>query len=213
MSIATLWTSTRTGGTVAHMVAAASGLDIEVRFISLRAGDHKTPAYLALNPKGEVPALDVGGGFVITETPAVCTWIADMAPDSGLLPLAHPQRAKALEWMAWCHFHLARSFTMIFAANRMAGGDEAVAAVIKAQAAIRSQAALAYADAAVQADGTLLGTGQVTVPDIQLFMIVGFAGAMGIDLAPMAGLQRLQATVGANPGVQAALAREAAAGG
>lgn len=213
MSIATLWTSTRTGGTVAHMVASASGLDIDYRFISLRAGEHKTPAFLALNPKGEVPALDVGGGFVITETPAVCTWLADMAPERGLLPAEHPRRAKALEWTAWCHFHLARSFTMIFAANRMAGGDEAVAAVIKAQAAIRSRAALEHADASVQADGSLIGTGVVTVPDIQLFMITNFADAMGIDVGPMAGLQRLRTLVGAHPGVQAALAREAAAGG
>lgn len=213
MSIATLWTSTRTGGTVSHMVAAASGLDIALRFISLRAGDHKTPAYLALNPKGEVPALDVGGGVVITETPAICTWIADMAPASGLLPAEHPQRAKALEWMAWCHFHLSRSFVLVFAANRFAGGDAAVAAVIKAQAVIRSQAALDYANAAVQADGTLLGTGHATIPDIQLFMITNFADAMAIDIGAMAGLQRLRAMVGANPGVQAALAREAAAGG
>ncbi|WP_431281593.1 glutathione S-transferase family protein [Humitalea sp. 24SJ18S-53] len=212
MTIATLWTSTRTNGTVAHMVAAASALPIEYRFISLRGGDHKTPGYLALNPKGEVPALDVGGGVVVTENPAICTWIADMAPGAGLLPTSHPQRAKALEWMAWCQFTTARAFFLALGARRIAGDDAAAAAVIKADGLRRSQAALALADAAIQPDGTLLGTGQVMVPDIHLFMLTTFAGFASIDITQMAGLQRLRATVGANPGVQAALARETAIG-
>ena len=48
-----LWTSTFTSGTLAHQVAAVSGLPFELRFISLRAGDHKKPDYLVVNPKGE----------------------------------------------------------------------------------------------------------------------------------------------------------------
>ena len=54
-----LWTSTKTSGTIVHAMVAVSGLDIDVRFISLRQGEHKTPDFLAINPKGEVAALQM----------------------------------------------------------------------------------------------------------------------------------------------------------
>ncbi len=80
MSGATLWTSTFTSGTLAHQIAAVAGVPFELRFISLRAGDHKKPDYLAVNPKGEVPALQLPDGTVVTELPAIIQWFAEAAP-------------------------------------------------------------------------------------------------------------------------------------
>ena len=69
-----LWTSTRTSGTIVHQMAAVSGLDLDIRFISLRKGDHKTPDFLAINPKGEVAAIQIpDAGVAITEIPAART--------------------------------------------------------------------------------------------------------------------------------------------
>ncbi|MFM2149395.1 MAG: hypothetical protein RLZZ187_1701, partial [Pseudomonadota bacterium] len=110
-----LWTSTFTSGTLAHQVAAVSGLPFELRFISLRAGDHRKPDYLALNPKGEVPALQLPDGTVITEAPAIIQWFAEAAPESGLLPRNPAQRIKGIEWLAWCHWSMGRHFNPCFA--------------------------------------------------------------------------------------------------
>lgn len=207
--IATLWTSSNTSGTIAHLVAAQSGLAITPRFISLRQGDHKLPDYLALNPKGEVPALQLPDGSVITETPAILLWIADQAPDSGLLPATHPARAEAWEWVSWCHFQLPRSFQLCFQAKRLLPDDDAAAEALRAVGQLRCRAAFALAEQAVQADGTLLGTGRPGAADIFLAVLVRFAAFVQIDLADHPGLIRLAALVAAQPAIAAGLELEA----
>ena len=207
--LATLWTSSNTSGTVAHLVAAQSGLAIAPRFISLRQGEHKAPDYLAINPKGEVPALQLAGGAVITETPAILLWVADAAPQAGLLPAAHPARAQAVGWISWCHFHMARSFQMAFQAKRLAGGDEAAAAILREAAVSRCRAQFEFANAAIAADGTLLGTGRPGAADIFLALLVRFAGFLQMDIGDLAGLTRLAALVMAQPAIAAAMELEA----
>jgi glutathione S-transferase len=59
----------------------------------------KAPAYLAINPMGKVPAL-THGGVVITEVAAICTYLADAFPRSGLAPAAtDPARGSYLRWI------------------------------------------------------------------------------------------------------------------
>lgn len=210
-----LWTSTRTSGTIVHSMAAVSGLDIDVRFISLRNGDHKTPDFLAINPKGQVAALQLpDAGTTITEIPAMALWLAEAAPASGLLPQDAVGRAKGMEWLCWCHFRMASDFFVAFQAKRLAGGDEALAATVRAAAAAKAQEALAFADAALgrMATGTLLGTTGITAPDIFLASLLHFAGFLGIATDDLVHLQALAAKVAAHPAVTAAMARETEAG-
>lgn len=208
-----LWTSTFTSGTLAHQVAAVSGLPFELRFISLRAGEHKKPDYLAVNPKGEVPALQLPDGTVITEAPAIIQWFAEAAPDSGLLPRDPSRRIKAIEWLAWCHWSMGRHFNPCFAATRFVDGDEQAAPAVRAAALKRARAALVFADAALQArGGTLVGTETPAAPDLFLASLGGFAGFLKLDISDLAALGALMRRVAAMPAVAAALAREKAQG-
>ncbi len=209
----TLWTSTFTSGTLVHQVAALSGLPFELRFISLRAGDHKKPEYLALNPKGEVPALQLPDGTVITELPAIIQWFAEAAPDSGLLPRETTARIKAIEWLAWCHWSMGRHFSACFAPLRLVDGDEQAATVLRAAALKRVVTALAFAEAALaRHGGTLVGTAAPSAPDIFLASLGNFAGFLKLDIAHLSALNALMAQVRAMPPVAAALAREQAQG-
>lgn len=206
-----LWTSTRTSGSIVHQMAAASGLDIDVRFISLRAGDHRRPDYLAINPKGEVAALQLPAeGTTVTEIPAIALWLAEAAPGAGLLPTDPLGRAKGMEWLAWCHFRMANTFSMAFLADRFAGGDAAAARTLRAAAIPRAHDALAFAEAALDGrpHGTILGTPQVTAPDIFLAALLAFAGFLGIEAADFPRLSALAARVAAQPRIAAAIARE-----
>lgn len=206
-----LWTSTRTSGTIVHQMAAASGLDLDIRFISLRKGDHKTPDYLAINPKGEVAAIQLpDAGVTITEIPAMALWLAEAAPASGLLPTDAVGKAKGMEWLAWCHFRMANTFFVAFQAKRLFADDEAAAAALRSAATARAGEALAFADAALakQPNGTLLGTAQVTAPDIFLAALLGFAGFLGLPTDGLVHLKALGAKVAAVPAIAAALARE-----
>jgi glutathione S-transferase len=208
-----LWTSTFTSGTLAHQVAAVSGLPFELRFISLRAGEHKKPGYLAVNPKGEVPALQLPDGTVITEIPAIIQWFAEAAPDSGLLPREPSKRIKAIEWLAWCHWSMGRHFNPCFAATRFVDGDEHAATAVRAAALKRARAALEFGNAALQAGGgTLVGTPAPSAPDLFLGSLGGFAGFLKLDISDLTALGALMRRVAAMPAVAAALEREKAQG-
>jgi glutathione S-transferase len=206
-----LWTSTRTSGSIVHQMAAVSGLDIDIRFISLRNGDHKTPDYLAINPKGEVAALQLpDAGATITEIPAMALWLAEAAPHSGLLPRDAVGRAKGMEWLCWCHFRMANVFYVTFQAGMLSGGDEAMAAALRAVTRTRAREVLEFADAALarMANGTLLGTPGITAPDIFLAALTSFAAFLDFATDDLAHLSALAAKVAAHPAIAAAMARE-----
>lgn len=76
-------------GTIAVAVAITleeAGLAYEPVKVDFAAAEQTKPAYLALNPKGRVPALLTGDGTILTETGALLDYIAALAPQSGLVP-------------------------------------------------------------------------------------------------------------------------------
>lgn len=80
-----------------------TGAEYEYVPIDLRAGAGRQPDYLALNIGGKVPTL-VDGEFVLTESAAICTYVGDRFPDTGLVPLVGTrERAR---YNQWCYFAL-----------------------------------------------------------------------------------------------------------
>jgi glutathione S-transferase len=61
-------------------------------------GDSRTPAYLAMNPAGQVPAVILPGGRPLAQSNAI---ILHLAEGSALIPSDAYDRAKMLEWMFW----------------------------------------------------------------------------------------------------------------
>src|SRR5438270_5995729 len=68
-----------------HITLKEAGLDYTVERIDTRNSQQTTPAYLAINPKGRVPALVTDRG-VLTETPAILAFVAQGAPEKKLMP-------------------------------------------------------------------------------------------------------------------------------
>ncbi len=66
-----------------------SGLAFEVRKVDFASAEQRSPTYLAINPKGRVPALATDRG-VLTETPAILAYVAQIAPEKRLAPLDDP---------------------------------------------------------------------------------------------------------------------------
>ncbi|MGZ3438833.1 MAG: glutathione S-transferase family protein [Polyangia bacterium] len=98
-----------------HIALEESGAKFESQRIDLRAREQKSPEYLKINPKGFVPALVLDGGVVLTENPAILSYIADTHPQANLL--AKPgelARAKAQEWLAWCSSTVHIAFKPLF---------------------------------------------------------------------------------------------------
>jgi glutathione S-transferase len=61
------------------------GLPFKTELVAFVRGDHRSPSYSALNPKGKVPVLCVDGR-VLTENVAILSWLANAFPDAALLP-------------------------------------------------------------------------------------------------------------------------------
>lgn len=70
-----------------HIVLSEAGADFEAVRVDFGSAEQTKPEYLAINPKGRVPALITEHG-ILTETPAVLAYIAQRYPDAGLAPLA-----------------------------------------------------------------------------------------------------------------------------
>jgi glutathione S-transferase len=87
----TLFHSPDSCARAAHIAWEEVGAAFESVPMSLAAGDQRQPDYLAVNPKGRVPALVTAHG-VLTETPAILTYIAQLHPDSPLGLPADPFR-------------------------------------------------------------------------------------------------------------------------
>jgi glutathione S-transferase len=68
-----------------HIALEEAGLTYEARKVDFGANEQRSEAYLRLNPKGRVPALVTPQG-VITETPAILTYVAQSAPGANLAP-------------------------------------------------------------------------------------------------------------------------------
>jgi glutathione S-transferase len=83
------------------MLLEELGAQYDMHVLNLVAGEQRQPAYLKVNPMGKVPAISHHGQLV-TERPAVFTYLADLFPEAGLAPgLTEPLRGPYLRWMAF----------------------------------------------------------------------------------------------------------------
>ena len=80
----TLYTNPQSRGRIARWMLEEVGYPYHVEVLDY-ATTMKAPAYLAINPMGKVPALQHGTA-VVTETPAICAYLADAFPKAGLAP-------------------------------------------------------------------------------------------------------------------------------
>src|SRR5579863_10699943 len=84
-----------------HILLEESGLAYSAELVAIAEGKQRTPEYLAVNPKGRVPALVTEEGEVLTEVPAISWYIADAAPAVRLLPQGRLPAARSFEWFNW----------------------------------------------------------------------------------------------------------------
>jgi glutathione S-transferase len=90
------------GAFAAEAALAEAGVRCDFREISLQRNEQRSPEFLAVNPAGKIPALQLPEGEVITETLAMLLTIAERYPNAGLLPPAGtPARAQAYRWLSF----------------------------------------------------------------------------------------------------------------
>ena len=86
-------------GRIVHWMLEEVGAPYETKIIDLEKREQKAPEYLAINPMGKIPAI-VHGATVVTETAAICAYLADAYPSAGLAPPVGDQaRGTYYRWL------------------------------------------------------------------------------------------------------------------
>jgi glutathione S-transferase len=187
-----------------HIALREAGQTFELEKTDIR--NKKTASggdFIAINPKGYVPALQLEDGSVITEGAAILQYIADLAPESGLAPANGTlPRVRLQEWLGFIATEVHKAYSPLF--NPAITEDAAAAA--KARLAGR----YAWIDTQLAGRDFLLGD-TFTVADAYLFVVSNWGGRMGIDIAQWPNVAAWFGRVGARPAVGAAMGAEASA--
>jgi glutathione S-transferase len=156
--------------------------------------------FYSINAKGYVPVLELDDGTRLTEGPAIVQYLADRVPERGLAPAAGTMaRVRLQEWLNFISTELHKSYSPLFNA---AMPEEA-----KALFRARLHERLQWVDGQLEGRAFLLGDA-FTVADAYLFVVSGWGGFVGVDLAPYRNLGAYRERIAARPSVQAALKAE-----
>ncbi len=80
-----------------HVIMEEIGAPFDVRVVDFATKEQKSPEYLALNPKGKVPALVREDGSVLTEFAAIALWLSMTNPEKKLIPTDPEGIARTIE--------------------------------------------------------------------------------------------------------------------
>ena len=185
-----------------HISLREAGVAFDLERVDTRTRTTASGAdYLAVNPKGYVPALQLDGGEVLTEGAAVVQFIADRHPASGLAPANGTlERARLQEHLNFIASELHKAFTPLFDPSAPEAAKQAAPAAIARR--------LDHVERLL-ADGRswLLGE-RFSVADAYLFTVANWTGPTGIGLDRWPKLAAFVARVAARPAVQAAMRAE-----
>ncbi|AWI54894.1 glutathione transferase GstA [Aquabacterium olei] len=184
-----------------HIVLEESGLPFETEQVDLRKKTTASGAdYSEINPKGYVPALVLDNGVLLTEGPAIVQYLADQVPDKQLAPANGTlARYQLQSWLTFIGTEVHKSFTPFFKPDSTPEMKDAARANLERR--------LGYINTELAGREYLLPEGY-SVADIYLFVVLGWARLIKLDLTPWPQLQAFQARVGARPAVQRALKAE-----
>ncbi|WP_323012751.1 glutathione S-transferase family protein [Castellaniella sp.] len=185
---------------VTHIVLEWIGKPYETE--RLTPEQTKEPAYLKLNPSGAVPTL-VDGDFVLTQSAAILDYLAELNPNVPLIGDTPQARAETRRWLSFCNSDIHRTFGLVFGAPYFSGGDEAMAKVLTAKASDKLKSMFSIVNDRLNGRDWL--TGQRSVADPYLFVLLMWADAKQIALPGLENLRKFQQRMQADPGVQAAL--------
>ena len=186
-----------------HIALLEAGLPYDLVKVDLRAKKLESgDDYLKVNPKGQVPALALDSGELVTEGPVIVQMIADQAAAKNLAPGRDTaERYKLLEWLNYITTELHKNLGPMFSPVLT---DDA-----KAFFKDRTMGKFKYLETQLKGRDYLMGK-QFTVADGYLFtMLMWATDRLNFDLSGLSNLKAYQTRVAARPGVQAALKMEA----
>lgn len=187
-----------------RIFAAEKGISLPMRDISIPAREQKSPEFMALNPRGQTPALQLDDGTVIAESVAICRYLEGLHPEPPLFGGDALSQAMIEMWSrrvemvlmapvgaVWVHTH---AFTARLPGRNAEWGE-----------ANRSRVdeALRFFDESLR-DREWLAGAHYSIADILLLTTVDFAGFVGMAIPDdLTALRDWHARVSARPSAAA----------
>jgi glutathione S-transferase len=157
-----------------HALLEEVGAAYEKIPVDPEKGEHKTAAFLAVNPMGQIPALVLPDGSVMTESAAMLVHITDCHPEAGLAPApGSSDRAHFLRWLFFLASSVYSANLNFFYAERYSTDPEAAEGIREAAAAELDEQ-FAILNDALAGRPYLLGE-RFTAVDIYLWMLARWA--------------------------------------
>lgn len=184
-----------------HIVLREAGKEFELARVDLAKkclenGDD----FLAINPKGQIPALAINDNTLLTEGVAIMQYVADSAPKSDLLPpVGFLSRYKTLEWLNFVATELHKGFTPLFRPDTPEAFKPTARALLEKK--------LEYVDAAL-ADQQWINGENFSIADAYLFTVLRWAVAVKLNFPQAGNIANYMQRVASRPAVAAAMAAE-----
>jgi glutathione S-transferase len=184
-----------------HIVLREAGANFQLEQVDNREKKTKSGQnFWTINPKGQVPVLELDTGERLTEGPIIVQYIADQKPGSGLLPPAGTmQRYRVQEWLNFITSELHKSFGPIFRPTT----PDAYKAISKENLAKRFD----FLDKELAGRQFLMGD-KFTIADAYLFAVLRWTARIEMDLAKWPNLKAYVDRIAGRPKVQEAMKAE-----
>ncbi|MFM5950692.1 MAG: glutathione S-transferase family protein [Novosphingobium sp.] len=187
-----------------RIFAAEKGIVLETRDLSIPDREHKSEEFIALNPRGQTPALQLDDGTVIAESVAICRYLEGLHPEPPLFGTSPKEQALIEMWnrrvemilmppigAVWVHTH---PFTARLPGRNAEWGEANRP---------RIEEAMRFFDAAL-AGREFLAADHYTVADILLLTTLDFATFIGAAMPEdLTNLRAWHARVSARPSAAA----------
>lgn len=181
MSDLTLFFAPGSCAVAVQIALLETGAPFTARQLNLAAGEQRSPEYLAINPKGRVPALITEQG-TLTESPALLLYVAQRFPAAKLAPLDNPF---LLARMQEVNSFLASTVHVSHAHGRRSSrwaDDEQAIAAMQQKVASNMRDGFAQIEQHYLAGPWVLGE-QFSVADIYLFVVAGWLKSDGVEIS------------------------------
>lgn len=178
------YTSVGPNPRVVKMFAVERGIELPSEIVDLRGGDNRRPPYTNINAFGQMPALELDNGEIVTEITAICEYLDETHPGPSLIGSTAEERSQTRRWLRWADLNICEPIGHGF---RFGEGidlfKERIRCLPEASQGFKAiaQDNIAFLDGQLANNEYLTGS-KVTLVDIHLFCFIDFGRNRGQPL-------------------------------